>query len=62
MTTLLEKNAKFVWSDKCQTNFEELTKRLTTAPMLILLDLSMSFSIYYDASRQGLGCVSCVTT
>ena len=26
MTALLEKNAKYVWSDKCQANFEELKK------------------------------------
>ena len=32
MTALLEKSVKFVWSDKCQANFEELKKRLTTAP------------------------------
>jgi hypothetical protein len=57
MTVLLEKNAKFVWSEKCQANFEELRKRLTTAPVLILPDLSKSFSIYCDASRLGLGCV-----
>ena len=57
MTALLEKNAKFVWSEKCQTNFEELKKRLTTALVLVLPDLSKSFSIYCDASRQGLGCV-----
>jgi hypothetical protein len=31
MTALIEKNAKFVWSDKCQTNFEELKRRLTIA-------------------------------
>jgi hypothetical protein len=57
MTTLLEKNAKFVWLDKCQANFEELKKRLTTAPVLTLPDLNKSFSIYCDASRLGLGCV-----
>jgi hypothetical protein len=57
MTALLEKNAKFVWSEKRQASFEELKKRLTTAPILILLDLSKHFSIYYDASRLGLGCV-----
>jgi hypothetical protein len=56
MTALLE-NAKFVWSVKCQANFEELKKRLTTAPVLTLPDLSKSFSIYCDASRLGLGCV-----
>ena len=57
MTALLEKNAKFVWSEKCQANFEELKKRLTTALVLVLPDLSKNFSIYCDASHQGLGCV-----
>jgi hypothetical protein len=57
MTALLEKNVKFVWSDKCQANFEELKRMLTTAPVLTLPDLSKSFSIYCDASRLGLGCV-----
>jgi len=33
ITALLEKNAKFVWSDKCQASFEEFRKRLTTAPV-----------------------------
>ena len=51
MTTLLEKNAKFVWSEKCQVNFEKLKKRLTTALVLVLPDLNKSFSIYCDASR-----------
>ena len=36
-------------------SFEELKKRLTSTPVLILPDLTKSFSIYYDASRQGLG-------
>jgi hypothetical protein len=57
MTALLEKNAKYVWSEKWQANFEELKKRLTIAPVLVLLDLSKNFSIYCDASRQGLACV-----
>jgi hypothetical protein len=57
MTSLLYKNAKFVWSDKSQTNFEELKKRLTTAPVLVLPDLSKNFSIYCDASCLGLGCI-----
>jgi hypothetical protein len=57
MIDLLEKNAKFVWSDKCQISFEELKKRLTTAPVLILLDLNKKFSTYCDASHQGLRCV-----
>ena len=46
-----------MWSEKCQANFEELKKRLTTTPVLVLPDLNKNFSIYCDASRQGLGCV-----
>jgi hypothetical protein len=57
MTTLLEKNVKFMWSKKCQAKFKKLKNRLTTAPVLILPDLSKSFSIYCDASRLGFGCV-----
>jgi len=57
MTDLLEKSAKFIWSDKCQENFEELKKRLTKAPVLTLPDLSKTFSIYCDASCLSLGCV-----
>jgi hypothetical protein len=57
MTALLEKNDKFIWSDKCQANFEELKRRLTIAPVLTIPDLSKSFSIYCDASRLGLRCV-----
>ena len=38
-------------------SFEELKKRLTIAPVLVLLDLAKTFSVYCDASRQGLGCV-----
>ena len=57
MTAMLEKNTKFVWSKQCQDSFEELKKRLTSALVLVLPDLTKSFSIYCDASQQGLGCV-----
>jgi len=57
MTALLEKNAKFIWSKECQASFEELKKRLTSAPILILPNITKSFSLYCDASWQGLGCV-----
>src|SRR6185369_15066421 len=55
--SLLEKGKEFVWSEECQSSFEELKKRLTTAPVLAMLDIHKSFDIYCDASRQGLGCV-----
>ena len=53
----LEKNAKFVWSHKCQASCKEFIKWLTTAPVLVLPDPSKSFSIYFDATRVGLGCI-----
>jgi hypothetical protein len=57
MTRLLEKNKDFDWTEKCKANFEELKKRLTSAPMLILPDITKKLDIYCDASRQGLGFV-----
>lgn len=30
---------------------------MTSAPVLILPDITKSFDVYYDASKQGLGCV-----
>jgi ribonuclease HI len=40
-----------------KVSFEELKKRLTTAPILVLPHLSQKFDIYCDASTRGLGCV-----
>jgi hypothetical protein len=57
LTALLEKGKEFKWDEKCQASFEELKKRLTTAPMLIKPDIHKGFDVYCDASRQGLGCV-----
>jgi hypothetical protein len=37
--------------------FQELKKRLTTAPILVMADMEKPFSIYCDTSSQGLGCV-----
>jgi hypothetical protein len=38
-------------------SFQELKRRLTTAPMLTLPVIKKDFVVYCDASRQGLGCV-----
>jgi hypothetical protein len=57
LTSLLEKEKKFIWSEACQNSFDELRKRLTTAPVLVMPDIHKSFNIYCDASKQGLGCV-----
>src|SRR5512136_2986103 len=57
MTELLKKEKKFRWSTACEDSFQEMKKRLTTAPVLTLPDIRKDFEIFCDASRQGLGCV-----
>jgi hypothetical protein len=36
MTELLEKDKKFEWTSACKASFQELKKRLTTAPILVV--------------------------
>ncbi|KAL0553669.1 hypothetical protein IC582_007570 [Cucumis melo] len=57
LTALTRKNVKFEWSDKCEQSFQELKKRLVTAPILALPVTGKDYVIYCDASRLGLGCV-----
>ncbi|WVZ64089.1 hypothetical protein U9M48_013658 [Paspalum notatum var. saurae] len=52
MTSLLEKGVPFNWTKERQAAFDELKKRLTTAPMLTLPDLTKSFTVYCDASKE----------
>jgi hypothetical protein len=56
MIELLEKDKKFKWTSACEASFQELKKWLTTALILVMSDMAKSFSIYCDASGQGLGC------
>jgi hypothetical protein len=39
LTTLLEKDREFKWTDACQASFEELKRRLTTALVLVMPDM-----------------------
>jgi hypothetical protein len=57
VTELLEKDKQFEWTPACEASFQELKKRPTTAPILVMLDMEKPFSTYCDASGQGLGCV-----
>jgi endonuclease YncB( thermonuclease family) len=57
MTELLEKGKTFEWMPRCETNFHELKKRLTMAPILTMADMEKPFLIYCVAFGQGLGCV-----
>jgi hypothetical protein len=57
MTELLEKSKTFEWTPRCEASFQELKKRLTMTPVLTMPNMEKPFSIYCDASCQGLGCV-----
>ena len=57
MTRLTRKEVKFDWDDRCEEAFQELKRRLTTAPILIVPDRGQGYIVYCDASRAGLGCV-----
>jgi hypothetical protein len=54
MTELLEKSKIFEWTPRREASFQELKKILTTTPVLTMPDMEKPFSIYYDASGQGL--------
>ena len=57
MTRLTRKEIKFVWDDSCERAFQELKKRLTSAPILIVPERGQRYTVYYDALKNGLGCV-----
>jgi hypothetical protein len=55
MMELLEKDKQFNWMPACESSFQELKKRLTAAPVLVMPNMEKPFSIYCNASGQGLG-------
>ena len=57
MTRLSQKKVQFDWSDYCEQSFQELKRRLVTAPVLTLPMASKEFIVFCDASIQGLGCM-----
>ena len=59
LTKLTRKEEKFVWLKACQQSFNELKRKLTSVPVLTLLLGQDEYTVYCDASRQGLGCVLC---
>ena len=54
---LLEKDAKFVWSESCQKSFEELKYHLTTAPIVRAPNWQLPFEVMYDASDLAIEAV-----
>ena len=57
MTRLNRKEVKFEWNDLCEKAFQELKRRLTRAPILIVSERGQRYMVYCDASKDGLGCV-----
>ena len=57
MTRFTRTEVKFDWDDRCDEAFQELKRRLITAPILIVPNRGQGFKVYCDASRAGLGCV-----
>ncbi|XP_074347457.1 uncharacterized protein LOC141686315 [Apium graveolens] len=57
LTQLMRKGIKFVWNDDREKSFQELKKRLVSAPILLLPSGNGGFQVYNDAFKRGLGCV-----
>ena len=59
MTRLTRKEVKFQWNDSCEKAFQELKSRLASTPILIVPKRGQRYTVYCDASKDGLGCVLC---
>ena len=57
MTRLTQKEVRFEWSDLCDKPFQSLKRRLTSAPILIIPERGQRYTVFCDASKDGLGCV-----
>ena len=53
LTRLTRKDQPFTWTDKCEESFQELKRRLTSAPILVIPDVGKPFEVYCDASHLG---------
>ena len=45
MTRLTRKEVKFDWDDRCEEAFQELKRRLTSAPILIVPDRGQGYTV-----------------
>ena len=57
MARLTRKEVKYGWNDMCERAFQELKRRLTSTPILIVTERGQRYTVYCDASKNGLGCV-----
>ena len=57
MSRLTLKEVKFERNDLCERAFQKLKRRLTSAPILVVLEWGQRCTMYCDASKDGLGYV-----
>ena len=57
LTNLTKKATRYEWMGQCEEAFQELKKRLTSAPILALPTADKDFTAYNNASKSGVGCV-----
>ncbi|KAJ9547044.1 hypothetical protein OSB04_019587 [Centaurea solstitialis] len=57
LTKLLEKDAPFIFYEKCISAFETLKRHLTNAPIMVPPDWDQPFEIICDASDYAVGAV-----
>lgn len=51
LTEVTKKKTKYEWIDYCENNFQELKRRLITAPILSHPTENEKFMVYSDASK-----------
>ena len=56
MMRLTWKEVNFKWNDLCEIAFQELKRRLTSAPIMIVPERGQRYTMYCDASKDGLRC------
>ena len=57
MTRLIWTKVKFEWNDLCEKTFQELKRRLTSAPIFLVPERGQRYTVYCDASKDELGCI-----
>lgn len=57
LTRLTWKEVPFSWHSECEGSFQKLKKKLTTAPVLNVLDPTQKYEVFCDVSKKGLGYV-----
>ena len=57
LTKLLRKDVPYVWTDECQSGFNQLKVDLTSSPVLVSPDPELPYEVIADACKTGIGAV-----